>query len=139
MGRKCCFCGTRVKYGNDPAPLRKKGYCCDDCNTKLVLPARLALQAKQKIPTAAFYLKYPYRVDYQNNKNKFIAGIVQAEEKEEIHQIAERLGDAFKTKLKKDVVVTVGQPIGKKFMYDRNTPWDAKKISKKKKNFEKGS
>ena len=38
--KKCCFCKKEIKgYGNNAEPL-KKGYCCDECNIKLVIPTR---------------------------------------------------------------------------------------------------
>ena len=37
----CCICGKRFKgYGNNPDPIKKEGHCCDDCNVKVVIPAR---------------------------------------------------------------------------------------------------
>lgn len=39
---KCCICGREFEgWGNDPAPLKNKGVCCDDCNSKVIL-ARLS-------------------------------------------------------------------------------------------------
>ena len=35
----CCFCKKNVG-SNNPAPLMS-GLCCDDCNVKLVIPARI--------------------------------------------------------------------------------------------------
>lgn len=41
----CCICGREIKgYGNNPEPLDthdKK--CCDSCNLKYVIPARIKL------------------------------------------------------------------------------------------------
>ena len=28
-------------YGNNPAPLRDEGSCCDECNMEYVIPARI--------------------------------------------------------------------------------------------------
>jgi len=40
--KKCCLCGKKFEgWGNNPAPLAKKGECCDDCNINKVIPARL--------------------------------------------------------------------------------------------------
>lgn len=40
----CCICGKKfMEYGNDPWPVRKNGICCDDCNNRFVVPARLNL------------------------------------------------------------------------------------------------
>ncbi len=40
----CCICGKRFYgYGNNPEPEKSDGYCCDECNSKYVIPARLNL------------------------------------------------------------------------------------------------
>ena len=40
---KCCICGEPINgYGNNPAPYKDEGRCCDACNLKFVIPARLA-------------------------------------------------------------------------------------------------
>ena len=40
---KCCLCKGLMsnKWGNNPAPLRKRGKCCDKCNAEKVIPARM--------------------------------------------------------------------------------------------------
>lgn len=39
---RCCICGrTMGGYGNNPAPFKEYGRCCDDCNTQYVIPYRL--------------------------------------------------------------------------------------------------
>ena len=39
----CCICGEEsYGYGNNPAPVKDEGRCCDACNLKFVIPARLA-------------------------------------------------------------------------------------------------
>ena len=38
----CVLCGgKKYGFGNNPAPLCVGGRCCDDCNKKSVIPARL--------------------------------------------------------------------------------------------------
>lgn len=38
----CCICGEDFEgYGNSPAPYKESGRCCDACNRKFVVPARL--------------------------------------------------------------------------------------------------
>lgn len=38
----CCICGEEFEgYGNNPAPYKDEGVCCDACNAKFVIPARL--------------------------------------------------------------------------------------------------
>ena len=39
----CCICGEESEgYGNNPAPVKDEGRCCDACNIKFVIPARIA-------------------------------------------------------------------------------------------------
>lgn len=38
----CCICGKEFEgWGNNPYPLKDEGECCDDCNFKYVIPARI--------------------------------------------------------------------------------------------------
>ena len=38
----CCFCGRPFYgYGNNAEPVIKNGVCCDECNMKKVIPARI--------------------------------------------------------------------------------------------------
>jgi hypothetical protein len=40
---KCVLCKKKsVGYGNNPAPIKNKGQCCDNCNMRKVIPARFA-------------------------------------------------------------------------------------------------
>ncbi len=44
----CCFCeNPRGEYGNNPSPLphQEDTKCCDDCNQKYVIPARIKKSA----------------------------------------------------------------------------------------------
>jgi hypothetical protein len=39
----CCICGDDFEgFGNNPAPYKESGKCCDACNRKFVIPSRLA-------------------------------------------------------------------------------------------------
>lgn len=39
----CCICGEPQEgYGNNPDPYKQNGRCCDACNLKFVIPARLS-------------------------------------------------------------------------------------------------
>lgn len=39
----CCICGEPIDgYGNNPEPYKHEGRCCDACNLKFVIPARMA-------------------------------------------------------------------------------------------------
>ena len=38
----CCICGEPIEgHGNNPEPYKHEGRCCDACNAKFVIPARL--------------------------------------------------------------------------------------------------
>lgn len=44
LQKKCCFCGKELsKHGNDAWPLDENGRCCNECNYKHVIPARIKL------------------------------------------------------------------------------------------------
>lgn len=48
---KCCICGQIfIGYGNNPWPVNKKedAVCCDDCNYRKVIPARLAMMSENQ-------------------------------------------------------------------------------------------
>jgi hypothetical protein len=41
---KCCLCNKKVNgIGNNPAPLKKSGLCCEKCNIEKVIPKRLGV------------------------------------------------------------------------------------------------
>lgn len=37
---KCCICGRLVEGAGNNAEPYKKGMCCNECNIKVVIPAR---------------------------------------------------------------------------------------------------
>lgn len=42
MVKQCIICKEDfVGYGHNPAPLRKTGRACDDCNSRFVIRARI--------------------------------------------------------------------------------------------------
>lgn len=44
----CCICGNEcVGYGNNAAPV-KEGYCCNECNSNVVIPIRIEEYFKSK-------------------------------------------------------------------------------------------
>ena len=48
--RKCCICGRRINgYGNNPAPVKDEGVCCDRCNNTIVLAARIKALKDSKL------------------------------------------------------------------------------------------
>ncbi len=50
---RCCFCGKEIEIrkANNAAPL-KEGYCCENCNAKVVLPFRTFLSTHDRKDTA---------------------------------------------------------------------------------------
>ena len=50
----CVLCGESFKgHGNNPAPLKDNGKCCDECNKRKVIPARIkALKEKKGLTEA---------------------------------------------------------------------------------------
>ena len=45
----CCICGKEFEgYGNNPAPYKNTGVCCDECNARYVIPARIERLHKRK-------------------------------------------------------------------------------------------
>lgn len=47
---KCCFCKKSIiGYGNNPAPVKESGRCCDECNRNIVIPARFIATIKKKM------------------------------------------------------------------------------------------
>lgn len=45
----CCICGKEFEgYGNNPAPYKNTGVCCDECNARYVIPARIERLRKRK-------------------------------------------------------------------------------------------
>ena len=52
MEKKCCICGKEfIGIGNNAEPI-KKGFCCDSCNSRFVIHARIL---DSKIPFAKSY------------------------------------------------------------------------------------
>ena len=42
MKKTCCLCGEEFEgYGNNPAPVKESGECCDRCNAEKVIPVML--------------------------------------------------------------------------------------------------
>ncbi len=53
LGFICCLCDERTKgwgenlqFGNNPAPLKYEGECCNICNDTKVIPERLKRVSK---------------------------------------------------------------------------------------------
>lgn len=44
---KCVICGqTFYGFGNNPAPVKNTGRCCDECDSMVVIPTRIKLFLK---------------------------------------------------------------------------------------------
>lgn len=49
MNIKCSICGKPIEgYGNNPIPVKPDGRCCDECNSTLVIPARIRQSAYER-------------------------------------------------------------------------------------------
>lgn len=47
METKCCICGKEiVGFGNNPWPVKDSGCCCDECNSRVVIRARIEMLVK---------------------------------------------------------------------------------------------
>lgn len=47
--KKCCICGKRFTgWGNNPWPVKEEGECCNECNRKKVIPARIEMMIIRK-------------------------------------------------------------------------------------------
>jgi len=69
---RCCLCGAKIAgHGNNPAPLKAEGVCCDECNAAKVLPARLAeaKAAAKKAYTAEYYKKNAEKIREASRKS----------------------------------------------------------------------
>jgi hypothetical protein len=52
-GRTCSVCSEKYNgWGNNPAPIKADDQCCDDCNSKFVIPLRMGLITKKQVKTA---------------------------------------------------------------------------------------
>lgn len=41
---KCVICSKKTTgWGNNPAPVKHNGLCCDKCNETVIIPARFGL------------------------------------------------------------------------------------------------
>ena len=41
--KRCVICGEEIEtWGNNPRPIKDYGVCCDECNMRFVVPARIA-------------------------------------------------------------------------------------------------
>ena len=48
----CVICGAKFEgWGNNPWPIAEKGECCQECNFKHVIPARIALLRAEREET----------------------------------------------------------------------------------------
>lgn len=44
MSFTCVFCKKKFNgYGNNPRPVKQKGFCCIKCNEDIVIPMRFKL------------------------------------------------------------------------------------------------
>ena len=49
MKINCCICGKEiVESGNNPWPIEDSGCCCDECNSTVVVQARIVMLARRR-------------------------------------------------------------------------------------------
>ena len=48
VAKKCCICGRLLHNNGNNARPYKDGICCDNCNMKIVVPARINYLMKGK-------------------------------------------------------------------------------------------
>lgn len=48
MAFRCCICKRFVDGKGNNAEPYKKGFCCDECNKNIVIPARMNKMLKKK-------------------------------------------------------------------------------------------
>ena len=55
----CCICKQHMEtpFGNNPHPIRKRGKCCEECNTTKVIPARMSLEDRNDTETHKITMK----------------------------------------------------------------------------------
>ena len=67
--KTCCLCGESIGFGNNPAPIENNGRCCDMCNSRYVVPARLLLM-EPKTKNIIDRQRYA-KIFYLSLKNKY--------------------------------------------------------------------
>lgn len=51
---RCCICNKSFYgHGNNPAPVKHYGRCCNECNTEKVIPARISEKTKAALNVEA--------------------------------------------------------------------------------------
>ena len=49
MKINCCICGKEiVGFGNNPWPIKDSGCCCGECNSTVVIQARIVMLARRR-------------------------------------------------------------------------------------------
>lgn len=95
----CCICGTKLSLSlsHNPYPVREKSWygqkenrCCSDCNTDIVIPARLSLPHRDVLARNILIARY---------KNMSHVELRQA--KANGSQIGNKAGSTFVTKKSK--------------------------------------
>lgn len=83
LANKCCICGKEFEgYGNNPAPYKEDGCCCNECNRDYVMPSRSYLSilyarnlSEKKVKDEMRKFREQYRVFPYNCNDKLILEI----------------------------------------------------------------
>lgn len=71
---RCVFCHRSGKdFGYNPEPVKQEGRCCNDCNLKIIIPARLKMSIKNDMGRATVLNKAQGENDI-NDDNIFFRG-----------------------------------------------------------------
>lgn len=118
----CCICGDEFTgYGNNPYPYKEDGVCCDACNRKYVIPARLRAFRSNKVDDEISKSNMSESIDDESNlRDRDIyedAFWNAADELSELgdwlwHQYNVELGPAF---AEDDRYIVLGQPDSSKY------------------------
>ena len=82
---KCCICGKLCKgYGNNPAPVKDHGECCNECNSMKVIPARMkAMHLLDSTEQACLIAEKtnPLTKEIESEKEIFKGSVIECEER----------------------------------------------------------
>ena len=93
----CCICGEKYEgYGNNPAPIKDYGKCCDKCNIEKVIPARIKALKKDSFDWLDALInseklaidEYTEAIEATNDEERVAVYLhILAEEKEHLEEL----------------------------------------------------